>query len=184
MVATDRPRTEPRLAAAAGATRTARCDPGEDDEVADAQPAGVERGVRRTLREVRPELLDDRGAVVPQDEVRQPLPLPVDDVEVRVADARGDHPDGDLARAGRVEVERLELERPARRPEDRGDEWRLHRGCAGWRAIPASLSRFGRPPEHGPAGGRRRPCPSWSVRRSASCAAIQACRPRFYHPEW
>ena len=106
---------QPRLVATAGAACAARRGPGQDDEIAHPQPVGVRAGT---------ELLHDRRALVAEDDVGRPLPFAVDDVEVRVADARGDHPDEHLALPRRVELELLDGQGHARSVEDQASRQR------------------------------------------------------------
>jgi hypothetical protein len=98
---------EPRLVAPARSAGLAGSGPGQDHEVALAKAPDF-----RTKR------LNDSGALVAEDGVGWPLPIAVHDVEVRVADARGDHPDEDLALAGPIQLEILDLQRPPWTGED------------------------------------------------------------------
>ena len=106
-------RAAPDPAGAAGPAAAARDQPGQRDE-----DAGPELGIRR--RDALAERLDDRRALVAEDDRALPLPVAVADVEVRVADAGRRHPDADLARTGRVELERLDPDGHAGAVDDRG----------------------------------------------------------------
>ena len=90
----------------ASATRTPGRSPGDP-----AATPGAER-------------LDDRRALVAEHDRALPLPLAVADVEIRVADAGRRHPDADLARPGRIELEGLDPDRHARAIEDGGPDRR------------------------------------------------------------
>ena len=89
-------------ASLAGGAAAARRRPGQDDEVALPE---------RVRRHVRAERLDDGGSLVTEHDVRRSLPLAVDDMEVRVAHARGNHPNQHLAALRLVQQQILDLER-------------------------------------------------------------------------
>ena len=79
----------------------------ERDEPPDLEVAG------RSL-DARPQRLDDAGALVAHHDRARPVPVAVPDVQVRVADARRQHPDPNLARARLGELQLLDPRGDAR----------------------------------------------------------------------
>ena len=112
---------QPGLVAPAALARSARRGPGKHDEVADVETA-----------DVLAELLDPRGALVAHHDACWPLPLAIHDVEVGVTDARGRHPDPDLAALRRVERQFLD---PWLRPGPRKTTPRVLIGCPSTRPM-------------------------------------------------
>lgn len=99
---------QPWLGTEARVTGRAGSGPREHHEVADGR-----------TRDTLPDRPDDRRALMTQDDVDGPRPVSVHDMEVRAADARGCHGHDDLARAGPVELERLDGQGQAGSPEHR-----------------------------------------------------------------
>jgi hypothetical protein len=142
---------QPGFASCAGRTGSARRDPREDDEIADpvarsgAGREGSDRDVGRTLAHTRSEFLDDRGTLVAEHHAGRPFPVPVDHVEIGVADTRAHHAHPDLAGTRRVEPEILDgrwargtvedqaLDRAAVRRRRLGHPTQYGRGLTGMR---------------------------------------------------
>ena len=130
-------RTGPRPAGAARPADAARDEPRQRDRLADAQ-----------ARHARPDRLDDAGALVAHDDRRRARPLAVAHVQVRVADARGEHPHADLAgtRLGDDEVldRRWVRRRSGARPRERGASPRASPLAQRGDAPPDGRARTGR----------------------------------------
>ena len=107
MAAAVRLAAQPRLTSRAAGARAAGRRPREHDEVAD-----------REAVDILADLLDPRGALVAHDHPGRSLPLAVHDVQVRVTDARGRHPDPNLTSLRWVERQFLDAKLPAGAPED------------------------------------------------------------------
>ena len=73
---------------------------------------------RRRLVDTGADRLDDAGPLVAHHDRRGPRPLPVADMEVGVADARGEHPDADLTGSRLGDDQVLDRRRFADRAQD------------------------------------------------------------------
>jgi peptidoglycan/xylan/chitin deacetylase (PgdA/CDA1 family) len=104
-----RPGAGPLPALLTGRAAEARRVPGERDEVTDAR--SVDTGTRR---------VDDSCALVTEDDRAGALPVAVADMEIRMADARGKHPDAHLAATWLVENKVLDRDRRSRSLHDGG----------------------------------------------------------------
>src|SRR5262249_4638773 len=98
------------------AAQALRAAPAEAGEAGDDVIARAER------RDLRADGLDHAGALVAKDDpaVERVARLPVDDVEVAVADARRDGADEDLAARRLVDLDRLDGHRRVHLAADRG----------------------------------------------------------------
>ena len=106
-------------------------------------PHGIEPRQRNQLADpwrghARPDRLHDAGALVTHHDRGRPVPLPVADVQVGMADAGREHPDADLARARLDQVELADLHRAADLGKDDGTDGGRHRPSivAAWSHCP------------------------------------------------